>query len=262
MFASKRNLAHKRILLTGASSGIGRALAMALSQEKATLILTARREDRLAELAAAIQREGTEAHFLAGDIADPELRTQLLDAAAECFGGLDVLVNNAGVGGLGTFASADAARLRRIMEVNFFAPAELMRGALPLLAASQDGLIVNVGSVLGHVAVPKKSEYCASKFALHGLTDALRMELAEDGIDVLLISPSTTRSEFFDRALRSQGEAASHGRSMSVEQVASRIVNAIKHRRREIILSTSGTALVWADRLFPTILGRVLRRYG
>ena len=91
------------------------------------------------------------------------------------------------------------------MEVNFFAPAELIRAALPLLRAGRRPLIVNIGSVLGHVAVPHKSEYCASKFALHGLSDALRAELSREGIDLLLVSPSTTESEFADHVVETDG---------------------------------------------------------
>jgi len=262
VIAAKRNLALKRVLVTGVSSGIGRALAIALSREKARLILTARRKDRLTDLAEFIEQQGGQVCFVAGDITDAELRSRLLKTASQKYGGLDVLINNAGVGGMGTFASTDEARLRRIMEVNFFAPAELMRSSLPLLRQSSDAVVVNVGSVLGHFAVPEKSEYCASKFALHGLTDAVRMELAEEGIDVQLISPSTTRSEFFDRALRSAGDVASKERGMFPEQVANQIIHAIKNRRREIILSFGGKTLAWADRLFPGIMSRVLQRYG
>jgi short-subunit dehydrogenase len=111
------------------------------------------------------------------------------------------LVNNAGIGAIGPFAEASPERLRKIMEVNFFAPAELIRSALPLLEAGKRPLIVNVSSVLGHRGIPKKSEYCASKFALHGFSDALRCELAPRGIDVLLVSPSTTATEFFDNVI-------------------------------------------------------------
>src|SRR5690606_8389030 len=102
---------------------------------------------------------------------------------------------------------------------NFFAPAELTRGALPLLRQGNSPLVTNIGSVLGHLAVPNKSEYCASKFALRGWTEALRLELAEFQIDVLLVSPSTTGSEFFERLIEGQatGRAA---RAMTPQQVA------------------------------------------
>lgn len=262
MFNSKRSLAETRVLITGASSGIGRALALALAAKGAQLLLTARRETRLVEVIAEIKRQGGAASYFAGDITEEGVRDRLVSLATQQLGGLDVLINNAGIGGVGTFASATAPRLRQIMEVNFFAPAELIRACLHLLRRSEDALVVNVGSVLGHCAVPKKSEYCASKFALHGLSDALRIELLDEGIDVLLVSPSTTKSEFFDHALRSCGKAASSRRSMTPQQVAQQVVRAMERRRREVILSPGGKALVLADRLFPTTLSRILHRFG
>ena len=119
---------------------------------------------------------------------------------------------------MGPFAGAGPDRLRRIMEVNFFAPVETIRAALPLLRYGRQPIVVNIGSVLGRCAVPDKSEYCASKFALHGFSDALRAELASEMVDVLLVSPSTTQSEFFDRLLSGPAEqrgiaAAGHDRS-------------------------------------------------
>ena len=250
------------MLITGASSGIGQALALALASAGAKMLLTARREERLQTLANQIRQQGAEADYSAGDITNPELRKQLIAKAGEQFAGLDILINNAGIGGIGTFATADEARLRQIMEVNLFAPAELIRSALPLLRESDDGLVVNVGSVLGHCAVPKKAEYCASKFALHGLTDALRMELADERVDVLLISPSTTGSEFFSQALGSAGDATYGDQGMTPAAVARQIVAAMQQRRREIILSAGGKLLVWADRIAPGLMSRILRRYG
>ena len=235
---------------------------MELASRQARLVLTARRQDRLDTLAAQVHDLGGEAFVVAGDITAPEVRERVVETASAALGGLDILINNAGVGGIGTFASAPSTRLRHLMEVNFFAAAELMRMSLPSLRASQDGLVVNVGSVLGHCAVPMKSEYCASKFALHGLNDALRMEFAKEGVDVLMISPSTTKSEFFQKAITSEGTAASNSAAMSSTRVASYIVRAMIRRRREVILSPGGKLLVWADRLCPSLLSRLLMRWG
>lgn len=262
MFAARRSLTHARVVLTGASSGIGRAVAVELAKRQTRLVLTARRQPQLEELVAEVESCGGQARMVVGDITDGETRDRLFEVASQAFDGVDILINNAGVGGLGAFATADETRLRQIMEVNFFAPAELIRTALPLLRGSQDGLIVNVGSVLGHCAVPKKSEYCASKFALHGLNDALHMELAREHIDVLLVSPSTTSGEFFDKALRSEGEPASNPWAMTPSAVARCVVRAMEHRRREVILSSGGKLLVWADRLFPGFMSGLLSRRG
>ncbi len=207
-FMSKRSISGSRVMLTGASSGIGCALARLLSQRGANLLLTARREERLAALAAELQTPTHQILYRTGDITSPALRSTLIEAARAQWGGLDLLINNAGAGAaLGPFMDADEDRLRKVMEVNFFAPAELLRAAVPLLRNGRRPLIVNVSSVLGHRGVPLKSEYCASKFALHGLSDAVRAELRPLGIDLLLVSPSTTRTEFFDAA-QAGGEPA------------------------------------------------------
>ncbi len=236
---------------------------MELARQGARLMVTARREERLAQLASDVARLGAEVHYVAGDITDGAVRWQVLQAAEEHFGGVDALVNNAGVGAIGPFADASKDRLRRIMDVNFFAPVELIRSALPMLRQGNRPIIVNVGSVLGHVAVRKKSEYIASKFALHGFTDALRAELAGQGIDVLLVSPSTTQSEFFDSVIEKKGRLPwAEGRKMPTAAVARKTVRAMRLGKHEIILTASGKLLVWLDRIAPTLLGRLIARYS
>lgn len=261
---ARRPISGARVLLTGASSGIGRALALELARHGARLLLTARREERLAELVTEIRAAGGDAEFVAGDITAADLRQRLVERARTQFGELDLLINNAGIGGLGPFADADEARLRRIMEVNFFAPVELTRATLPLLRLGQRPMLVNVGSVLGHRAVPKKSEYCASKFALHGFSDSLRAELATHGVDVLLVSPSTTDSEFFDHVLADTPAPPTRKQhsAMSPAAVAKKTVSAIRRGQHELILSPGGKLLVWLDRLFPTWMNQILAHWG
>jgi short-subunit dehydrogenase len=257
---ARRNLAGARAILTGASSGIGWELAKELARRGVRQVLTARREDRLRELAAEVQSLGGEAVCMPGDVIDADLRRHLLAAAQGRFGGLDLLINNAGMGVFGPFTEADPERLRRTMEVNFFAPVELTRAAIPLLKQGNDPLIVNVSSVLGHFAVPNKSEYCASKFALHGFSDALRVELAQEGVAVLLVSPSTTATEFFDKAERDPQRRPSRG--MSPAKVARGIVRGIERREREIIFSLGGKLAVTADRVAPGLMAKLLAKYG
>lgn len=258
---ARRNLPGLRVLLTGASSGIGRELACRLVEQGAQVIALARREDRLQQLAAEVNRPDR-LNYLVADVTQPADRARVIDACRERFGGLDVLINNAGSGAIGPFANASEERLRRVMEVNFFAPVELIRLALPLLKSGQRPLIVNVGSVLGHRAVPQKSEYCASKFALHGFSDALRAELASDKVDVLLVSPSTTQTEFF--ASVEGNKQKPHGRlgARSADYVARSAIRAIRAGRHEVILSTGGRLLVWFDRLCPPLANRLVAWWG
>lgn len=257
-----RSLAGMRTLLTGASSGIGLALAKRLVAQKSRLVLNARREDRLSALVAELRATGAEVYPVVGDVTDPAVRQQVLDATRNHLGGLDCLINNAGMGGIGNFAENDEARLRRIMEVNFFAPLELTRLCIPELRHGKRPIIVNVASVLGHRAVPKKSEYCASKFALHGFSDSLRSELAPEGIDVLLVSPSTTDTEFFDVAMGDKRKLPWLTRGQSSDAVARAALKAIQRGKHEIILTPGGKALVWFDRLFPTLTNRLVRRFA
>lgn len=257
-----RNIPGRRAIITGASSGIGRAIASQLYRQGAEIIVTARREERLTELIDEIRIPGQGAIAVAGDVTDAELRKHLLRTAEQEFGGLDILVNNAGIGAVGPFAEADEGRLRTIMEVNFFAPLELTRLAIPALREGERPIIVNVGSVLGHFAMPDKSEYCASKFAMHGFSDALHAELAAEGIDVLLVSPSTTSSEFFDQVIdKPAGRSPQWGPfKMTPEKVGQQTVRAIRRGRREIILSLNGKTGVWADRLFPSLVSWFVSR--
>lgn len=258
-----RKLNDKRVIITGASSGIGRALAIQMAAEGCKLVINARREDRLQELAAEIGAADGACVIVVGDVTEKAVRARMIAAAQENFGGLDILINNAGIGAMGRFDEASEERLRQIFEVNFFAVAEFIRESLPVLKAGHEPVIVNLSSVLGHRAVPLKSEYCATKFAIHGLSDAIRAELTGDGIDLLLVSPSTTDSEFFDAAIDDPTKRDwKKGGAMSPEVVASRTIRAIKKRRHEIILTFGGRILVWLDRMIPGIANRIIAKFG
>ena len=148
------------------------------------------------------------------------------------------------------------------MEVNFFAPAELIRQALPLLKSGQRPMVVNIGSVLGHRGIPGCAEYCASKFALEGLSESLRAEFVSLGIDLLVVSPATTRTEFFERAIDAPQTSGPMTRGVPPEVVARRTIAAIRRGRHEIVISPGGKLLVWMNRLFPRALDSILARYG
>jgi short-subunit dehydrogenase len=260
---ARRGIEGSRALVTGASSGIGRELALELGKRGAKLVLIARREPRLAEVAAEVARRGGHAECVVGDVADAGVRRQALDRAATCYGGLDILVNNAGIGAQGHFAEADPARLRKIMEVNFFALVEMTRAALPVLKQGRRPMIVNIGSILGHRGIPGASEYCASKFAVQGFSESLRAELAPDRIDVLVVSPGTTQTEFFDVLVENRGQAAWSGRrGVGADVVARKIVRAICNGRHEIIPNWLGRLLCWLNRFSPRLADAVVARFG
>ncbi len=258
---ARRAISGLRTIVTGATSGIGRALVLELIRRGAKVVALGRRAERLQALAVEVA-DASRYRFVAGDVTRRDDRAAAIEMAVGQFGGLDALVNNAGIGALGLFQEADEARLRSVMEVNFFAPAEFIREALPHLSRGNRSIVVNIGSVLGHRAMPDKSEYCASKFALHGLSDALRAELAPQGIDVLLVSPSTTASEFFEVAAGESPKPQGRFGAMPAEVVAKRVASAMAAGRQEIILSAGGNLLVWLDRLCPPLANWLASRWG
>lgn len=259
---AKRTIEGSRAIITGASSGIGEALAWEMSRQGAATVLVARRGDRLQKLAQSIAQSGCRCEAVVGDVTDAAVRQQAIDRAQQVFGGLDILVNNAGVGAMGLFETADSNRLRRVMEVNFFALVEMTRLALPLLAQGQRPMIVNVSSILGHRGVPYSSEYSASKFAVQGFSESLRTELVRRGIDVLVVSPGTTETEFFDSVIDRTGAPAwPKHRPVSAEEVARQTVRAMRQGRHEIVPYFPGKILCWLNRLSPRLMDEVMKRY-
>jgi short-subunit dehydrogenase len=260
---SRRDIEKSRILLTGASSGIGRAVALELARRGAELVVVARREDRLKKLVEDAGASGKRIVTVTGDITDPECRRNAVEAMVERYNGLDILVNNAGVGAMGLFEDADPARVRKVFEVNFFALVELTRLALPLLKKGVRPMVVNVSSILGHRAVPHSSEYSASKFAVQGFSEAIRAEFHRHGIDVLVVSPGTTETEFFDSVLERTGEPAWPKHTpISSEEVARRIVEAMRRGKHEIIPYFPGKLLCWLNRLSPRLMDGYLSRFA
>jgi short-subunit dehydrogenase len=259
---ARREIRYSRAVITGASSGIGRALALELARQGAELVITARREDRLCAVANEISALGGQSQHVVGDLCVPETRAAVIQAVQQRFGGLDILVNNAGVGALGLFEHADAERLRRVMEVNFFSLVEMTRLALPLLRRGTNPMLVNISSIIGHRGVPYNSEYCASKFAVRGFSESIRAELTRHGIDVLVVCPGTTETEFFDQVVQRTGEPTwPEHTAVSAEHVARQIVRAMRRGSREIIPYGWGKILCWLNRLSPRLMDRVMARY-
>jgi short-subunit dehydrogenase len=257
----RRQLAGARVLVTGASSGVGRAIAIELARRGGRVLATGRRGERLAAVAdeAAGLTGGPLLHE-AGDITSPDFRRHLIATAVAQLGGLDLLVAAAGSGAIGRFSDASPDTLARIMDVDFFAPAELVRVSLPALRRGRDPAIVLVGSILGHHPLPWHAEYCAAKAALTSLAGTLRMELAAEGIGVLLASLGPTESEFWNQLLTGRRPAWSRGRAMSAARTARIIVRAVEWRRRVVLPGWQAKGFACAARLFPRLIDRVMMR--
>ncbi len=257
----RRRIAGSRILITGASQGIGRSLAEAAARRGARVLAAARSEDQLRELAEAVRAAGGVIETVTADVTCAADRERMRDAAVAHFGGLDVLVNNAGIGATGHFADVSPDRLRKIMEVNFFGLTETTRTLLPLLRAGERPAIVNISSIAGKRGIPARSEYSASKFAVQGFSEALRAELAKDGIDVLVVCPGLTRTNFSRNMLEQKARMPmDHLRGMSSEEVAEATLRAIERNRRETCLTAQGRLMVLVSRFFPRLADRIAAR--
>jgi len=257
----RRQLVGSRALVTGASSGVGRAVALELARRGVRVLATGRRVERLAALAAEpVAMAGGPIAYEAGDITSSDFRRHLIDAATDRLGGLDLVVAAAGSGAIGRFRDASPDTLTRIMDVDFAAQAELVRVALPALRAGRDPAIVLVGSILGHHPLPWHAEYCAAKAAVRSLAGTLRIELASDGVGVLLASLGPTESEFWNHLLTGSRPAWSRGRAMSASRTARIIVRALVWRSREVLPGWQAKGFAFAARLFPRLIDRVMMR--
>ena len=256
-----RDLHGQRVLITGASSGIGRCLAEQAAAGGARVALAARTADKLQELARELTGRGANVLAVPVDVTSQTDREHLFEMVREHFGGLDVLVNNAGIASFGHFATSSEEILRKIMEVNFFAPAELIRQAVPIMVKGQRPAIVNVASMCGRRGLPAWTEYSASKFALCGLTEALRGELARFDIDILLVLPGLTKSDLPRHMLRNEGRMKiDFAKGMAPESVAAGILRAMARNRTETVLGREARWILRINRFFPRMVERLMAR--
>ncbi len=257
----RRDLHDRRVLLTGAWSGIGRALSLQLARAGARLLVTARSAEPLEALARELKPSGVEVITLAGDVTEPTHREQLAAMVGERWGALDILINNAGVEASGLFTSSSEATLRQLMEVNFFAPVELLRLCVPLLERGRQPVVVNVSSRCGRRGLPDWAEYSASKFALTGFTEAMRAELACYDITALLVSPGFTITPLREHALRCDTRVKTRERrGMSPEHVARKILHTIQTNRTERTVGLGARWLLRGNRFFPRWIDGIFAR--
>jgi short-subunit dehydrogenase len=252
----------RRIILTGASEGIGRALALELAGRGARLALAARDRERLESLAQECRARGGDARALPTDVTNAQDCEWLIDETVKAFGGIDVLVHNAGITMWSRFdALRDLSIFERIMDVNYFAPVRLTALALPHLKASK-GLLVAVASLAGITGVPERSGYAASKHAMIGFFDSLRIELAGSGVDVTVVAPDFVVTEIHKRAIGPDGEPLGESpmkqdRIMTADACAARIARAIERRERQVLMSLRGKFGRWLKLLAPGVIDRI-----
>jgi len=248
----------QRVLITGASAGIGRAATRAFVARGDQVIAVARQVDRLNEL---VEELGTD-HVIpvAADVGDAE-SMQAMVAAVESGGAPYIIVANAGIGLDALFVETSDEALRSVFEVNVFGVVRTLRPFLPAMISRGSGRIVIVSSIVGKRGTPHYSAYSASKFALHGMADSMRSELWKTGVSVGLICPSSTSTEFQDNLLRSgPGQKRVRPRTHTAESVAATIVRMADSRRREMILGFEARLLWIADAIAPGFIDGLLAR--
>ncbi|MGE4279262.1 MAG: SDR family NAD(P)-dependent oxidoreductase [Magnetospirillum sp.] len=250
-------LDRRKVLITGAGSGIGRALAVETARRGAVVVLAGRNVaalDETAKLAGGDVRN----HVVALDLAVQDERAAMFEKLHALLGGLDVLINNAGIVHAGPLSETDDETLRRLLEVDLLAPISLTRNLLPLLRASQAGQVVNVGSMFGDIAFPFFTAYSAAKFGLRGWSDALRRELADDGITVTYCAPRGTRTPAVGSYARYV--APFEMRLDAPETVANQILDAVEAGKRDVYPTGPERFFLWVQKLAPALVDGGLRK--
>jgi short-subunit dehydrogenase len=255
--------ANQTVILTGASAGIGRSLAISLAQQGANLVLAARNQAALEETAICCMEQGGQAIAVPTDVAQPKACQQLIETAIAAFGQIDVLVNNAGISMLTRFEDVtDLSILEQVMQVNYFGSVYCTHYALPYLKAHR-GLIVAISSICGKTAVPTRTGYVASKHAMQGFFDTLRIELQGTGVGVLVVSPGFVATDIRQHAMGADGNPLGQSPrdetkdTMSVDECVRQIIWAMQRRKREHIMTVKGKITPWAKLVLPGLVDRI-----
>lgn len=254
---------NKVVIITGASSGIGKACAEEFAKRGAHLVLGARQYVTLCEITAALENEyGIKAIAVQTDVSHEEDCKMLVKQALITFNKIDVLVNNAGLSMRALFNDLDLSVLRNLMDVNFWGTVYCTKYALPEILKTR-GSVVGISSIAGYRGLPGRTGYSASKFAMNGFMESLRTELLKKGVHVMVACPGFTASNIRVAALAKDG--ASHGETsmeegkmMTAEEVALRIVDGIAARKRTLVMTGQGKLTVWMNKLLPALADRLV----
>lgn len=254
----------KVVIITGGSSGIGRACALRFAKAGARVVISARNADRLREVEQELAQSGAEVLAVRGDVANENDCVRLINETLNRFGRIDVLINNAGISMRALFHGIDLKVIRQLMEVNFFGTVYCTRYAMRDLLKSQ-GSVVGISSIAGFQGLPGRTGYSASKFAMQGFLDALRVENLKTGLHVMTVCPGYTESNIRSAALTSDGSAQGEspreeGKMMTSEEVADHIFNGVVNRRREIVLTSQGRLAYFLRKFFPSLVDRLVYR--
>ena len=255
----------KVIIVTGASSGIGLASARLFGSFGARVVMAARSLEKLEAEAPSVSGDPDRVLCVKTDVTREEDCRALIEATVRRFGGIDILVNNAGISMRAMFKDLDLKVIRALMDVNFWGAVQCTKYALPYLL-ERKGSVVGVISIAGYSALPARSGYSASKYAVRGFLDTLRIEHLYDGLHVMVFAPGYTASNVRNAALTADGSAQGEtpldeGRLMSAEACARHLARGLYRRKDRVTLTGLGKATVWAHRLFPKLTDRLTYGY-
>ena len=252
----------KVVIITGASSGIGRALAFEMASRGAVVVIAARSVDSLKNMEAELHSGGHKALAVQADVSREEDCKAIVNATIEKFGRIDVLINNAGISMRAIFADTDLSVIRKLMDINFWGTVYCTKFALPYLLKTK-GAVVGVSSIAGFKGLPGRTGYSASKFAMQGFLETLRIENLKTGLHVMIACPGFTASNIRKTALAAdgsqQGESPrDEGSMMPAEEVARRIATGIVSRKKVLIMTTQGKMTVMLNKLFPGFMDKMV----
>jgi short-subunit dehydrogenase len=247
----------KVVLITGASEGIGAACAASFRRRGARLALTARNEQKLRQVAT------PQDLVVPGDLMHPEDRHRVVAGTLQQYGAVDILINNAGVGMYSAAWETPMPKARELLELNLFAPLEMIQLVVPAMRRNHSGCIVNVGSIAGKITLPWFTLYSVSKFALGSLTDGLRIELKRDGIHAINVCPGYVDTGFQSHVLNGSPPVAMSSRrrfAITAGQCAESIARAVERNARTVVTPRLGWLFVSAARLFPSLMDAQIER--
>ncbi|MCE5179439.1 MAG: SDR family oxidoreductase [Porphyromonadaceae bacterium] len=255
----------KTIWITGASSGIGEASAYQFAREKANLILTASKADKLAEVRQECIRLGVRCEILPYDLSNLEGIDELTDKALAIFGQIDIVFLNAGISQRGKTTETDFAVDRKIMDVNFFAPVKITKRLLPKMIENGGGTIAVTSSISGKFGFPLRSAYASSKFALYGFFETVHAEYYDDNIRVVMVCPGRVKTNISFNALEANGSRhgqmdAGQEQGITAEQAARKIVRTIHRQKPEVLVGGKELLMVYIKRFFPGLSRRMVRK--
>ena len=254
----------KVIWITGASSGIGEALALQFAKKEARLILSARREDELKRVAALTKLADLDLLILPFDLSDTSKASGLAALVMNKFGRIDILINNGGQSQREEAIKTDEATERKLFEINYFSAVNLSKAVLPYMLKNKNGHIVAVSSIAGKFGFYLRSTYSAAKHALHGYFESLRLETEKKGIKILMVCPGKIKTNISLNASTATGAHGkmdeSHENAMSAEEAAKQIIEGISNKSEEILIGVKEIKAVTLRRFFPKWFGRIIRK--